>query len=292
MAIARALALGPRLLILDEALSNLDAANQALILKLLEELQAAHSLSFLHISHDLRLVSEFADEVAVMYQGRVVDRQSTRESICFTRAFLHQGTSRQRALRGIDPARAVGIGAAMRYLARRLVHSVLLLFGVSVFSFGILQLAPGDFFTPIRLNPQVSAHTVAALRSQYGLDKPFPIRYEHWLHSAFRGDFGISFAYGTPVAPLLAVRARNTLLLTGTALLVAWLLAIPFGIWSAARRGKWGDRAGGIVTSSLLTVPDLVLFLALLLVAVRTGWFPTGGMMSAGFEDLSMRRQD
>jgi ABC-type glutathione transport system ATPase component len=78
LAIARALALGPRLLILDEALSNLDAANQALILKLLEELQAAHSLSFLHISHDLRLVSEFADDVAVMYQGRIVECKSTR----------------------------------------------------------------------------------------------------------------------------------------------------------------------------------------------------------------------
>jgi ABC-type glutathione transport system ATPase component len=78
LAIARALALGPRLLILDEALSNLDAANQTLILNLLAELQAANSLSFLHISHDLRLVSEFADEVAVMYQGRIVESKSTR----------------------------------------------------------------------------------------------------------------------------------------------------------------------------------------------------------------------
>jgi peptide/nickel transport system ATP-binding protein len=76
LAIARALALGPRLLILDEALSNLDAANQALILKLLAQLQAAHALSFLHISHDLRLVSEFADDVAVMYQGRIVECQT------------------------------------------------------------------------------------------------------------------------------------------------------------------------------------------------------------------------
>jgi ABC-type glutathione transport system ATPase component len=76
LAIARALALGPRLLILDEALSNLDAANQSLILKLLADLQAAHSLSFLHISHDLRLVSHFADDVAVMYQGRIVESQS------------------------------------------------------------------------------------------------------------------------------------------------------------------------------------------------------------------------
>jgi peptide/nickel transport system permease protein len=176
----------------------------------------------------------------------------------------------------------------MRYLAQRFVHSALLLFAVSIFSFAILQLAPGDYFTPIRLNPQISAHTVAALRSQFGLDKPFPIRYGHWLHSVLHGDFGTSFAYGTPVAPLLAVRARNTLLLTGTSLLLAWLLAIPLGIGSAAHRGKWSDRAGGIVTSSLLTVPDLVLFLALLLLAVRTGWFPTGGMMSAGFEDLGI----
>jgi len=77
LAIARALALGPQLLILDEALSNLDAASQALILKLLAQLQAARSLSFLHISHDLRLVSEFADEVAVMHQGRIVECNST-----------------------------------------------------------------------------------------------------------------------------------------------------------------------------------------------------------------------
>jgi peptide/nickel transport system permease protein len=136
------------------------------------------------------------------------------------------------------------------------------------------------------LDPQISAHTVAALRSQYGLDETLPIRYQRWLHSISHGDFGISFAYGTPVGPLLAVRARNTLLLTGTSLLLAWLLAIALGIWSAAHRGKWSDRAGAMVTSSLLTVPDLVLFLALLLLAVRTGWFPTGGMMSAGSEDL------
>jgi ABC-type glutathione transport system ATPase component len=79
LAIARALALEPRLLILDEALSNLDAENQARILELLAKLQAAHALSYLHISHDLRLVSGFADEVAVMCQGRIVEKKRTRE---------------------------------------------------------------------------------------------------------------------------------------------------------------------------------------------------------------------
>jgi peptide/nickel transport system permease protein len=176
----------------------------------------------------------------------------------------------------------------MRYFARRLIHAALLLLGVSIFSFALLQLAPGDFFSPMGLNPQISARTVAGLRSQYGLNQPLPIRYEHWLRAILHGDLGPSFAYNSPVAPLLAVRARNTLLLTGTAMLLAWLLAIPLGIASAVQRGKWSDRAGGVVTSTLLTVPDLVLFLAILLLAVRTGWFPTGGMVSTTFADLTL----
>jgi peptide/nickel transport system permease protein len=176
----------------------------------------------------------------------------------------------------------------MKYFARRLLHAILLLLGVSIFSFVLLQLAPGDFFSPMGLNPQISARTVNGLRSQYGLDQPMPVRYGHWLRRTLQGDLGPSFAYNSPVAPLLAVRARNTLLLTGTSMLLAWFIAIPLGIASAARRGKWDDRAGGVVTSTLLTVPDLVLFLAILLLAVRTGWFPTGGMVSTAFGDLTV----
>ena len=176
----------------------------------------------------------------------------------------------------------------MKYFARRLAHAILLLLAVSIFSLAILQLAPGDFFAPMELNPQISSRTIAGLRSQYGLDQSLPLRYGRWLHGVLKGDLGASFAYNSPVAPLLAVRARNTLLLTGTAMLLAWLIAMPLGMWSAVHRGKWGDRAAGVVTSGLLTVPDLVLFLVLLLVAVRTGWFPTGGMVSAAFTELNV----
>ena len=79
LAIARALALEPELLILDESLSALDALNRDLIVQLLVNLQAARALAYLYVSHDLRLVSQFADEVAVMYQGKIVEQRKTRE---------------------------------------------------------------------------------------------------------------------------------------------------------------------------------------------------------------------
>ncbi|MGH9735997.1 MAG: ABC transporter permease [Candidatus Acidiferrales bacterium] len=169
----------------------------------------------------------------------------------------------------------------MRFLARRLAHAVLLLLAVSFLSFALLQFTPGDFFDGLRLNPEISPQTIEGLRAQYGLDRPLPVRYERWVAALMHGQLGFSLAYKSPVGPLLRDRARNTLLLTGTATLLSWLIAIPIGIWSAATKGKWPDRVSGIATSTLLTVPDLLLFLLLLLLAVRTGWFPAGGMVSA-----------
>lgn len=174
----------------------------------------------------------------------------------------------------------------MRYLSKRILHATLLLLAISILSFALLQLAPGDYFDALRLNPQISAQTVSGIRSEYGLDRPLPVRYELWLRSAIKGEFGFSFAYAGPVGPLLWARARNTLLLAGTATLLAWALAIPIGIWSASKRGQWSDRVFGVVTSTLLTIPELLFFLCLLLLAVRTGWFPAGGMVSPAASEL------
>lgn len=175
----------------------------------------------------------------------------------------------------------------MRYLKRRLSHSILLLIAISVFSFALLQWAPGNFFDALRLDPRISAQTVNGLRFTYGMNRSFPVRYAQWAYSVLKGDMGFSFSYNTPVAPLLWTRARNTLFLTTIATLFAWLLAVPLGIWGAANKGTWGDRACALGTSALLTIPDLLLFLVLLLLAVRTGWFPVGGMVSAGFDSFN-----
>jgi peptide/nickel transport system permease protein len=170
----------------------------------------------------------------------------------------------------------------LKFLLRRLGQAILLLLAVSFLSFALLQLTPGDFFDGLRLNPEISPQTVEAMRAQYGLDRPLPVRYERWLVSILHGRLGFSLAYKSPVAPLLLDRARNTVLLTAAAMLFAWFVAIPVGIWSATDKGKWPDRILGVATSTLLTIPDLLLFLLLLLLAVRTGWFPAGGMVSPG----------
>jgi len=78
---------------------------------------------------------------------------------------------------------------------------------------------------------------VAALRSQYGLDRPLPVRYGRWVQSVVKGEWGYSFAYNSPVRGLVLLRARNTLLLTGCATLIAWLIAVPLGVWTASRTG-------------------------------------------------------
>lgn len=171
----------------------------------------------------------------------------------------------------------------MRFLARRIIHGVFLLAGVSLFSFILLELAPGDFYEEMRLNPQISAETVAGLRKQYGLDRALPVRYARWLQSVAKGELGFSFSYNSPVRPLLEIRARNTLLLTSTATGMAWLLAIPLGVWAAAKPRGWLDRLTTGTTAVLLAVPEILLALGLLLFAVRTGLFPTGGMVSPGF---------
>ena len=165
---------------------------------------------------------------------------------------------------------------------------MLLLFAVSVFSFLLLDLAPGDYFDEARLNPQISPGEVAGLRAQYGLTRPLPVRYARWAVSAWQGDFGTSLAYNMPASRLLGPRSRNTLLLTLTSLLLAWSLAVPLGVWSAVRNRQWPDRAIGFASSILLSVPELLLACALLYLAARTGWMPVGGMGSPGIEEIPL----
>ena len=174
----------------------------------------------------------------------------------------------------------------MRYLTRRFLHAVLLLAAATVVTFLFTTLAPGNYFDEMRLNPQISSETLNALKARYDLDKPLGIRYLVWLKSLAHGEMGYSFAYNSPAAPLLAVRARNTLLLTIASTLLAWCVALPLGVWSAEYSGRWVDRMITGASAVLLVIPDIALALGFLMMAVKTRWLPVGGMVSVGSESL------
>jgi peptide/nickel transport system permease protein len=173
------------------------------------------------------------------------------------------------------------------YLARRLARAVLLLFAVSLLCFLLTRLAPGSFFDEIRLNPQISPQTIAALQKRYGLNQPLPLRYAHWLGSVARGDFGFSIAYNTPVSRLMWAPAGHTLLLGSIAMLLCWLISVPLAVWSAHYERSLFDRGISALTSLFISVPEIVLAVGLLAFAVRSHALPVGGMTSVGFDELT-----
>src|SRR2546428_12420814 len=104
------------------------------------------------------------------------------------------------------------------------------------------ELAAVSFFDEMRLNPQISPETISALRARYGLDQPLAARYAGWMAAPVRGGFGYSIAYNTPGAPLLWARAKNTLLLTATAMVLTWLISGPLRVPAAASRRRGVDQ--------------------------------------------------
>jgi len=176
----------------------------------------------------------------------------------------------------------------MRYLLRRAAHSFFLLTAVSLLSFAFASLTPGDFYSEMQMNPRISAETVRRLRSQQGLDRPFPARYADWAVRALRGDFGYSLAYRAPIGPLLWPRAQATLLLAISATCAAWLFALPLGIWHAAARRKTIGQTLKLVFSLLLSVPDLLLAVVFASLAAESGCLPTGGMASSASASMNL----
>lgn len=177
-----------------------------------------------------------------------------------------------------------GVDVLPRFLIRRFAYAALALGAISLLAFVFADVAPGDFFDDTRLNPQVSPAAAEALRNRYGFHRPTLQKYAAWLVSGIHGDFGVSFAYGTPAGGLLWPRAGNTLLLSLAAELAAWGMALPWGVWSASRRGRWAGAAGNAVSALLLAIPEVAILCGLLLIAAKTGAFPVSGMHSLASE--------
>lgn len=154
-----------------------------------------------------------------------------------------------------------------------------------------MSLAPGNYFTTLSQNPQVSQDTILKLKAQFHLDRPWYIQYFFWLKNVLCGDFGYSMAYKIPATSLIFQRLWNTFLLSFFALIFAWGTAIPLGIWAAVRKDSWVDRSCSFIAFFGLSIPDVLLSLLALWFAASTGWFPVGGAQSPLHDLMSPAEQ-
>lgn len=164
-----------------------------------------------------------------------------------------------------------------RYVLRRLGQAVIVLLGVSILTFAIVHLIPGD---PIRvaLGTRFDQATYDALRERAGFDQPLPIQYFQWLVSALGGDLGVSFRSGLPVTPTILGRLPATMALAFGALVIALVIALPVGIISAVRRGSVADYTGTVFSQIGISMPDFWMGIMLILLFSATlGWLPSQG---------------
>ena len=161
----------------------------------------------------------------------------------------------------------------MRFLLRRGLSALILVFAVTSGALLLAQLAPGDYASQVGRSPA----EIAAERARLGLDRPFLEQYTHWLRRTAALDFGDSFQYQRPVIGLVRVAAGNTAVLAASALIVATLLGIPWGVVTGTRRGVAASALRGL-SLVLLSVPPLISSLVMLTIAARTGWLPVSGM--------------
>jgi len=169
-----------------------------------------------------------------------------------------------------------------RYLVRRALVTLPILLGITVLSYFIMSLTPGDPVTML-VNPSMSEADIEIKRRALGLDQPVYVRYAKWLGELLRGNLGYSFSSGAPVARRIGERLGPTLLLTGTALGLSYLIAVPTGVLVAVRRYTWIDYLATFLAFLGISLPTFFLGLAGIYVfALRLRWLPTGGTMTLG----------
>lgn len=173
------------------------------------------------------------------------------------------------------------------YLLRRLLHMIPVLLGITFLTFCIVDLAPGDFFSALKMNPTFSPEMIADMEREYGYGDPLLVRYVRWVWQAAHLDLGLSIAYRVDVTTLIGTRATNTVILALASMAFTWTLAVPIGVLVALRPNTLSDRLLSFLAFFGMSIPNFFLAFLLMFVALQTGWFPVGGTTSVGYEGLS-----
>lgn len=180
----------------------------------------------------------------------------------------------------------------LNFILKRLLLALFTLIAISILSFVIIQLPPGDYLTSYMANLEaqgdmVSLEEVENLRIQYGLDQPVYIQYFKWIKNMMMGDLGMSLEWNRPVLDLIGERLFLTILLTLTAILFTWSLAIPIGILSAVKQRTMMDYFFTFIGFMGLAIPDFLLALVLMYISFSVFNISIGGLFSPEYVDAA-----
>lgn len=173
------------------------------------------------------------------------------------------------------------------YILKRILQTIPLLIIVSLISFFIIRLSPVDPLAELKLNPSISKETLQKETQRLGLDKPIYVQYWLWAKAFVKGDLGVT-SNGEKVSAKLAERIPNTLLLTALVIFLTWLVGVPLGILAAIKWKTPLDRMLTVLTSIGMAIPSFFFAILLLIFAVKTGWFPAGGLTSYNFDEMNL----
>lgn len=179
----------------------------------------------------------------------------------------------------------------MRYLLRRLLFTIPMMLGISFLTYLAIFMAPGGPAAGIMqdLNPKVSAEYKQKLIAHYHYDQPVHVQYVKWVLRMVRLDFGESYKDNQPVIKKIANRLPKTLLLTGLSLILAFVLAIPLGIFSALKQNSIWDRGVTVLVFLGFSIPAYWVALLLMIgFGIHLGWFPITGFRSILADEMSL----
>lgn len=166
------------------------------------------------------------------------------------------------------------------YITKRVLVSIPVMFGISLLTFFLIRLVPGDTITAM-LGTNYSEEQASVLREKYGLDKPAAVQYSIWIGRMLQGDFGESSFTGEPVLQVILERLPVTLELTVLSLLLAVCIAVPLGALSAMKRNSSFDYAATLFGMLGVSVPRFWLsILMILFLSLQLGWLPSGGFVN------------
>jgi peptide/nickel transport system permease protein len=176
----------------------------------------------------------------------------------------------------------------LTYLARRLVLALITVWAITLVTFLIMQLPPGDFVDAYvaqasAMGSAISAAEADALRHAYGLDQPIYVQYFKWLALVSTGNFGLSFEYGRPVTEVIGDRLWLTIAISLGGIIVTWLVALPIGIYSAVRQYSIGDYFFTFLGFVGLAIPNFLLALIIMYFGLRLFNLNVGGLFSSEY---------